>query len=318
MSIFPRVLIVAVLAATLAACAASSGSDKVIQLPDAQGNAAETVNGIAVPQTLLDAIAKGRGLDMQLPQQRQAALDEAAQYVLLAQQAKKLRLQQQPDLAAMIEAARLRGVANATLLAYTRSHPVTDAMVAEDYANQVKEVGDKTYRFSQLLFADKATADKAAAELEAGTPFSKVFDEYSDKARDARAYPNVFPKQLPPPLAEALTSLKPGEATMQPVQTKLGWHLLHLDGVNPFHPPALDAVRDQVRSNLEKKQVAAYIDSLKAKATITAASPARPLSASAPRQPQGMRKTRGPVAKQAAPVAAPAPAVTPPAPPSSR
>ncbi|MDN5924893.1 MAG: peptidyl-prolyl cis-trans isomerase, partial [Xanthomonadales bacterium] len=302
MSIFLRAATVIILGALLSACGGGSStaqSHGVIHLSATPANAAETINGTAVPTTLLDAVAKGRGLDLHVPEQRQKALAEVSQYVLLAQQAKKLNLLQQPDLAAMVEAARLQGVANAALLAYGRSHPISDAMVAKDYADQVKEVGDKTYRFTQLLFADKATADKAAAELVAGKSYSDVFDAYRSKARDAQSYPEVFPKQLPPPLALALTSLKPGQATKVPVKSKLGWHLLHLEGVNPFHAPPLAKVKDQVRSNLEKRQVAAYIESLKTNAKISVSQPAHAISVAA--QSSNLRKAPGRIVNQSTP-----------------
>lgn len=306
MSILLRAAAIIMLGASLGACGVGSSSaahdNGVIHLSSDAAHAVEKINGIAVPKSLLEAVAKGRGLDLSVPAQRQKALDELSQYVLLAQQAKKLNLQQQPDLAALIEAARLQGVANAALLAYSRSHPVSDAMVAKDYADQIKEVGDKTYRFTQLMFADKATADKAAAELTAGKPFSEVYDAFRSKARDAQSYPEVFPKQLPPPLAAALTALKPGQATKVPIESKLGWHLLHLDGINPFHAPPLDKVKDQVRNNLEKKQVAAYVQSLKSQAKISISQPAQAVSVT-PQESSGMRRAPGRVVNQQTPAA---------------
>lgn len=313
MSILLRAAALIILGASLGACGTGSSSaaqgNGVIHLSANSANTVETINGTAVPKTLLEAVANGRGLDLKVPEQRQKAMDELSQYVLLAQQAKTLNLQQQPDLAAMVEAARLQGVANAALMAYSRSHPVSDAMVANDYAEQIKQVGDKTYRFTQLMFTDKATADEAAAELVAGKPFSDVYNAFRTKASDAQSYPEVFPKQLPPPLAAALTALKPGQATKVPVKTKLGWHLLALDGINPFNAPPLDKVKDQVRSNLQKKQVALYVESLKTSAKISVSQPAQVISV-APRESSGMIKAPGRMVNQKAP-AAPSPAAKP-------
>lgn len=298
MKLFLQVVAASALILGLAGCQSgqseqSKSDDAVLHL-DGSGSVAQTINGIEVPETLLAAIATGRGLDLQQPAQRKQALAEATQYVLLAEQANKLKLEQQPDLAALIEAARLRGVANAAVIAYKRSHPVTDAMVAADYQQQLKETGDKTYRFTQLLFADEATAKQAAAELAKGTPFSEVFDSYRDKAQDARSYPNVFPRQLPEEMAAALTALKPGDATMAPVQSSLGWHLIYLDGVNPFTAPPLAQVEDQVRKNLEQKQAQAYVDTLKKDAVITVVNPANTSTAPRPESMPESHKARAP------------------------
>jgi parvulin-like peptidyl-prolyl isomerase len=149
------------------------------------------------------------------------------------------------------------------------------------------------------MFADQATADKAAAELRTGKPFPKVFDAYRAKARDAQSYPGVFPKQLPPELAQALAALAPGQATKAPVKTSLGWHLLYLESVDPFEPPSLDKVKDRIRDALEQKQAQAYLDSLKQSASITLVAPANAASAPPEVPRQGMGKAVSPAPAKA-------------------
>lgn len=283
--LLPRLLAVASLTALLAACGAGSSADgaagsdsgKIIHL-QGNGDVAATVNGTRIPATLLDAFAAKHGLDIKQPEQRKEALDNLVQYVLVAQQADKLKMRQQPDLAAIAESERLQGVANAVLAAYDRSHPVTEQMVADDYARQTREAGNKTYRFTQLLFDNKADADKAAAELAAGKPFKDVYGQWHDKAADAQQYSGVFPRQLPDPLAHALTALKPDQTTPQPVQSKVGWHLLHLDGIDDFQAPPLAQVEAKVRRGMQEKQAKAWVQSLKDDARITVS----PQSATAP------------------------------------
>ena len=111
-----------------------------------------------------------------------------------------------------------------------------------------------------MLFDSKANADKAAAELASGKSFKDVYDEWSSKVRDAQQYSDVFPRQLPPPLATALTSLEQGGTTPNPVQSKLGWHLLHLDGTDKFKAPPLTKVKDQVRRGMQEKQAKAWVN----------------------------------------------------------
>lgn len=286
----------------LAACGSGSSgkgdsdANKVIHL-QGNGDTAATVNGTPIPESLLDAVAKARGLDPDEPEQRSKALNELTQYVLLAQQADKLKIKQQPDLAAMAEAARLQGMAGAVLQAYSLSHPVTDKMVADDYARQAREAGNVTYRFTQLLFDSKAQADKAAAELSSGKSFQDVYDEWNSKVRDAQQYSGVFPRQLPDQLASALTSLKPGQTTPEPIQSKLGWHLLHLDGTDKFDAPPLSKVEDQVRRGMVEKQAKAWVESLKSQAKISVSSTARPqeLNTANAEAPSGKTATRSPV-----------------------
>lgn len=298
MNIRFRAMAVMAVMALLAGCGAGSSSadgnaDKLINL-EGSSDAIVTVNDTRVPEALLDAVAKKRGLDVADPAQRSQALDELTQYVLLAQQAKRLKVSEQPDLAAMAETERLKGVASAVLLAYDRAHPVSDEMVAEDYARQTKEAGNTTYRFTQLLFDSEAQADKAAAELVSGKSFQDVYGEWSSKVRDAQQYDGVFPRQLPIPLAKALTSLKEGETTPNPVQSTLGWHLLHLDGTDPFTAPTLAQVEEQVRRGMQEKQAKAWVKTLKDNAKISVSSTAQPqsLDAANAEAPGGKTATR--------------------------
>ncbi|MGA7297633.1 MAG: peptidyl-prolyl cis-trans isomerase [Rhodanobacteraceae bacterium] len=302
MNIRFRALAVMAMMALLASCGSGpstgDGDDggTVIHL-EGNGDVAATVNGAPIPEALLDAVANGRGLDPADPDQRKQALSELTQYVLLAQQADRLKVDEQPDLAAMAEAARLQGLAAAVLQAYNRAHPVTDKMVAADYARQAREAGNTTYRFTQLLFDSKPNADKAAAELASGKSFKDVYDEWSSKVRDAQQYSGVFPRQLPAPLATALTSLKQGGTTASPVQSKLGWHLLHLDGTDSFKAPPLTKVEDQVRRGMQEKQAKAWVNSLKDDATISvsAKGQAQKLNAANAQPPAAKTATRSQV-----------------------
>lgn len=267
----------------LSACggnpSSTSGADAagLLKLPEGSP-VVEVINDVPVPLPLLQAIAQGRGLDLNDATQKQRALDELQQYILLAQQAPTLGLDKQPDLLAMIEASRLQGTANAVLLAYARANPVSDADIEQEYRQQISRLGDKTYRITQLLFADQASADQAAGELRAGKAFDKVLEDWRGKARDAQSYPGMFAGQMPPELATVVSALKPGQATQEPVKSSLGWHVVRLDEASEFAPPALDKVHGQIRELLQQRQADAYLDSLKAAAKVTLVAPANAAS----------------------------------------
>ena len=273
--------------------ASGDDADRLLKLPEG-GPVVEVINGVPVPLTLLQAVARGRGLDLADPAEKQRALDELQQYILLSQQAEQLELDKQPDLLAMIEASRLQGTANAVLLAYARANPASDADIEQEYQNQISRVGDKTYRITQLLFTDEASAGKAARELAAGKPFDKVFVDWRDKARDAQSYPGMFARQMPPELATAVTRLEPGQATQAPVKTSLGWHLVRLDDTKNYTPPELDMVRGQIREMLQQRQADAYLDTLKAAATVTLVAPAIATSVATDHVPPGIPHARTP------------------------
>src|SRR6185437_7444625 len=150
-------LSVLVLSLLAAGCSGAGSSDAVIQSVG-ESPVAETVNGIAVPQALIDAFAKARGADLNKPEQRAQVLRVFADYVLLAEQAKRDGLLKQPAFAAEIENARLSALANATIKEMQQQTPISDDALKAEYDADVARSGKLEYDFGQLLFANEDDA----------------------------------------------------------------------------------------------------------------------------------------------------------------
>lgn len=267
-----------IVCALLGACSGDDAPRGAVRVSG--GETAFTVNGDAVPQSVLAAVAAGRALDLAKPADRERAARELADYVLLAQAARRDNAEADDAFAAEAEAARLQGVANAAFARYTREHPISDETVKAEYDKQIAKAGSHVYDFTQLLFENDADANAAAAELAAGKKFGDVYVAWQGKAKQARTFKSTRLSQLPAPeLADALQMLKPGEATNAPIKTRFGWHLLYLDAVNPFAPLPFERVKDELRKLLAQKQIDAYIADLRSKAAIDG--PAAPAAAPA-------------------------------------
>ncbi|HET6545288.1 MAG TPA: peptidyl-prolyl cis-trans isomerase [Rhodanobacteraceae bacterium] len=264
--------VLALACALLAGVGCSERNDSALQpLP---GPVVETVNGQAVPQALLDALARGRNLDLSQPDQYAQALKELTEYVLLAEEARRENLAADSAFAAGVELTRLQGVANATLGEFQRAAKIDDRMLKAAYEDQIARSGKVEYDFGQLLFATEAEALKAEAEILSGKPFSEVFDEHGKDARQARAFSGVRKNQLPEPLARALESLQPGQTGKVPVQTKFGWHVVHLTATHPFTPPGFDALKAGIRRTLLTQLAEQRLAKLRDEAKITVHAPA--------------------------------------------
>jgi peptidyl-prolyl cis-trans isomerase C len=234
----------------LAGCSASGGPDTRPIQAALGGPAAETVNGLAVPQALLEAVARARGLDLARPEQRAQALNLVTDYVLLAQAAQQNAFYDDERFRADVEAARLQGLGNAALERLQQQAPITDAVVRAEYDAQVARAGKYEFDFSQLLFDNEADALKAENDIVGGKSFASVHDAWRSKAKQAKTFARVRQDQLPPELGKALAGMKNGETTKVPVKTSFGWHVVHLDISNPFVPPPFEQVKDAVRHGL--------------------------------------------------------------------
>ncbi|MCQ4164933.1 peptidylprolyl isomerase [Tahibacter harae] len=256
------------LAAVLAGCSSGdSGQAPVIQYSG--GEAVLRVNEQPVVSALLDEVARGRGLDLSNPEQRQAAIKELSDYVLLANYARRQGYDKDPQFNAAVEAQRLQGVANATVMAYDRTHPIADQVVKAEYDEQVAKAGSESYDFSQILFASEADALKAAEGLLGGKDWAAVYAEWKDKAKQAREFTDVRLIQLPAPeLISAIKNLKPGDSTKVPVKTQYGWHLLHLSASKPVSPPAFADVSAELRRLMLQRQSEAWMQKMRTEAVI--------------------------------------------------
>lgn len=250
-------------------CSGGATSDqRIVQFP-ADAPVAETVNGVAVPRALLEALARGRGWDLAKPEQRERAYKEITDYILLAQAAQREKFVAAPEFQADVEIARLQATANATVLAFQRQMVLADDVLRAEYDQQVERAGNYDYDFRQLIFADEDAALKAAGEVIAGKPFSQVYDTWKDKAKQAKVFNRVRLDQLPEALGKTLAELKTDETTKVPVKTQFGWHVVHLDIANPFAPPPFDQVKEGIRRTLLQRLAQERLLKLKEQAQVS-------------------------------------------------
>jgi len=253
----------------LAGCSSGgSGTDTRPIQTELDGPLAETVNGTPVPQSLLESVARARNLDLAKREQREQALALLTDYVLLAQAAQQNGFHANAQFRAEVEAARLQAVGNATLAQMQQQAPITDAVVKAEFDAQVTRAGKVEYDFSQLLFDNEDDALKAESAVVAGKPFADVYNAWRGKAKQAKAFTRVRADQIPEELTKALSELKNGETTKVPVKTRFGWHVVHLDIVNPFTPPPFEQVKDSVRQTLLRRVGQDRLHQLKGQAKI--------------------------------------------------
>lgn len=246
-----------------------------------------TVNGEAVPQKLLDAFAIARGMDLSNPQQRERALKQLTDFVLLEQLAKKEGYPNDADFAAQVELGRLQAASSATMRQLQKSIAIDDAAIRAEYDQQVAKGAGMAYDFSQMIYADQAAAQKAAVAI-AAKPFDPTLDSYRKDARSARNFSRARSTQMAPPLATALAALKPGETTKTPVQLPQGWAVLHLTAANEAPQPAFEQVKEGIRRTLSKRAGDERIAKLREGAKIVLADPPPPADPAATK-PAGAR-----------------------------
>ena len=68
-----------------------------------------------------------------------------------------------------------------------------------------------------------------------------------------------------PEFSAALTKLKKGEITQEPVKSQFGYHVIKLEDTRESQPPSLDEVKPQIQQRLNQIKLTEFRDQIKAK-----------------------------------------------------
>ena len=269
-------------AIALAGCGHEESADnRLIRLP-ANGQIVETVNGTPVPQSLLEAVARQHNWKLDQPAQRGQALRVLTDLILINQEAQRQNVFSDPHFQADAELMRLKSVADNAVGEFEKHTAVSDAVLKAEYDAQTARTGKSAYDFTQLLFATEDEALKAEGDVLAGKPFQQVYETWRAKAKQARAFTRVRLDQVPEDLAKVIAGMQNGETTKVPVKTQFGWHVLHLDIVNPYSPPEFDQVKEGIRRNMQMTINRDRLEKLRQEAKIEYPAGVTPPPAAAP------------------------------------
>jgi peptidyl-prolyl cis-trans isomerase C len=131
------------------------------------------------------------------------------------------------------------------------------------------------FNASHILVETEEQAQEIRAELEGGADFAALAEEHSTDPGSAANGGNLGwfgPGRMVPPFEAAVTELEQGEVS-EPVQTQFGWHLIRLEDERLSGPPPLEAVRDQLESQIGQERLQAELEELRAGAEVELVEP---------------------------------------------
>jgi peptidyl-prolyl cis-trans isomerase C len=262
-----RLFSIALLAAALAACnSGSSGDDSAVLA---------TVNGKPITANMMSAYVRSQtnGQDIQLNDlQRQAVLKSMVNMELLAQAARKDGVDRKPEVAADITMNDNGLLAQADVMQYLKDHQPTDAQLQAAYQEQVKGVDTHEYKARHILVKDEAQAKDIITQLGKGGNFAALAKKYSldpgskDTGGDLGDW---FPgSSMVPEFGAALATLKKGEYTKEPVQSKYGWHVIQLEDVRSQPAPTFEQMHEKLAEQMQRKAMSDYLDQLRTGAKV--------------------------------------------------
>jgi len=262
----PRSLLLAAVLSSLslpALAAAPASADPVVAV----------VNGKEIHRSeVIDAqqsIPQAR--QMPLEQIYDQLLDQVITNELVLDQAKKAKLEDDPQVKAAFKDAQ-SAILRRAWVAKRVDSDITEPQIKARFDELVKTVQPQEQVHARHILVDSEDAAKAVlADLKSGVSFE---DEAKAKSKDPSAKTNggdlgyITEGETVKEFSEVAFKLKPGEITQTPVKTQFGWHVIKVEDRRMAPPPTYDEAKGQVRQQLAQEDIAKVIDGLKKAATV--------------------------------------------------
>lgn len=266
-----RNLAVALVAGTFAFSAGAQ--DKGAAKPKAAASKRVVVNGVAIPQSRIDAMNKELTAQGQPdnPERQNAVREELVNREVLAQAAVKRGLDKTPDVQAQIDMARQAVLVRALFENEVKQNPISDADLQKQYEQFKGSMGQNEYKVSHILVDKEDDAKAIIAELNRGGDFAKIAKE---KSKDPGSKENGGDLDWGPsaryvkPFADAVQSQPKGKVSAAPVKTDFGYHVIRVDDVRPLKVPEFAELKDQFRQRAQQQQIQKMVMDLRSKAKI--------------------------------------------------
>jgi peptidyl-prolyl cis-trans isomerase C len=229
------------------------------------------VNGKSVPKSRLDVLlqqAKRSGQAVTTEMEGQAK-DQVVLREIFAQEATKRGVGASPDFAAQLELAKQSILIRELFEDYRKKNPVTDAEAQAEYDKFKGQATGTEYRARHILVDKEEDAKALIAQIKGGAKFE---DLAKAKSKDTGSAENggdldfAKPESYVPEFGGALTKLKKGEMTDEPVKSQFGYHIIRLDDTRAASFPGFEEVKAQLKQRMEQAKMQAFQDELRAKA----------------------------------------------------
>jgi peptidyl-prolyl cis-trans isomerase C len=256
---------------------------------------AATVNGTPIYKDTVDLMLKeraGQGMP-DTPETRKSIIDNLVMQTLVANAAVKKGLDKQPETQRSIDMLKQSVLARAYVQDYVKTNAITDAMVKAEY-DAVNAKAGSEYKARHILVPTEQEAKDIIVKLKKDV---KQFDGLAKaQSKDPGSKGNggdlgwFNPAGMVPEFGAAVAKLEKGKFTEEPVKSQFGYHVIMLEDSRPITPPPLEQVSEQVKQGLQRKNLEAMIEKMKADAKIdikgapgaVTAAPAAPAVAPAP------------------------------------
>jgi peptidyl-prolyl cis-trans isomerase C len=234
----------------------------------AQAQNIAVVNGKPVPKARVDTLLQqaARSGQQLPPGADQQARDQVVLREIFMQEAERKGIAANPNYRAQMELARQSIMIRELFEDYAKKNPVTDAEAKAEYDKFKAQASGTEYRASHILVEKEEEAKALIAQIKGGAKFEDLAKKNSkDPGSGEKGGDLDFakPDSYVPEFGQAMTKLKKGEMTQEPVKSQFGYHIIRLDDTREAQFPSFDDVKGQLRQRMEQAKVQKYQEDLR-------------------------------------------------------
>ena len=241
-----------------------------------------TVNGTAVSRTLAEIyMLHGKAQKLDPKKLEQDVREEIIRRELMYQEARRLGIDKQPEVAKaadaekakvliQADAARQTIILRAFVQEYLKKHPVTEAQLKADYDKSRARGGDTEYKVQHILLKTEDEAKAIIARLNKGENFATLAAESIDTGTKSAGGDLGWssPARYVAPFADALKTLKKGQRYEKPVKSEFGYHVIQVEDTRPLQVPSFADLRPMMQKQAEEETLNKLVSELRTKAKI--------------------------------------------------
>ncbi len=206
------------------------------------------------------------------PELQERAFNEFLNLAVASQEADKLGLADDPEVKAATQLQNMVIMSSAALQTMAQQANPTDEELQEAYKRFAEQAKRTEYKARHILVDDQAKAEALIKKLDEskGKGFAEMAKENSlgptaEKGGDLGWFDAG---QMVQPFADAVSKLKPGSYTEQPVQTQFGWHIIELEETRIAEPPSFEDAKAQLETTVRREKVAEALGKLRVDAKV--------------------------------------------------
>lgn len=237
----------------------------------AQAQNVAIVNGKPVQKSRVDvlvnqAVKQGQPKTPELEKQ---ARDEVVMREMFMQEAERRGLAKSAEVQTQYELAKQTILIRALFDNEREKNKVTDAEVQAEYDKRKAQATGTEYRARHILVEKEEDAKNLIKQINGGAKFEDVAKKNSKdpgSAENGGDLDFAKPDAYVPEFSGALTKLKKGEMTQDPVKSQFGYHIIKLEDTREAQFPALAEVKPQIEQLITQTKLAKFRDDIRAKA----------------------------------------------------